>query len=149
VILVALLGLHSCDSGRMSVYAPGDGNNRGVLSCGGAFSRHQVHIAYRGWRRVGCGRVVVVCSSSTGACAMATVRDAGPYGLFRGRLRESHRPGRWRLAPRAARRTGRAPRGWQWRGKVDLSLALWVRLGRPRFLSQVQLLFLPRRPRVS
>ena len=140
-ILVALLGLHSCDSGRLSVYAPGDGHNRGLLACGGEFTKRQEHVAYRRWWKVGCGREVLVCAEATGRCALTTVRDGGPYGVYQGRLRNR------RTATPAERRAGAPREGWQWRGAADLSYKLWIRLGRPPFLSGVQLFFFKRTPR--
>lgn len=137
-LLVALLGLHSYDTGRLSVYAPGDGHNRGELACGGALTRAQEHIAYRKWRKVGCGRRVVVCAEATGRCVETAVRDAGPYGVYLGSLKNA------RVATRIERRTGTPRERWRWRGAADLSHALWARLGRPHFLSKIHLFFLHR-----
>lgn len=116
---------------RLSVYWPGDGHNRGELACGGRFRAEQEHIAVRRWWAVGCERPVMVCTADTGRCATTKVMDAGPYGVTDGR--------RWRLhtAPHAPK----SP--WRYRGGVDLSLALWERLGRPRFLSKATLIWLP------
>jgi len=121
------------------VYAPGDGHNRGLLACGGEFAKRQEHIAYRRWWKVGCGRKVLVCAEATKRCVHTTVRDAGPFGIYRGPLRRAQTEGRWRVCI-----ASRPPEGWKWRGVADLSYALWQRLGRPRFLSRVHLYFLTR-----
>lgn len=129
---------------RLSVYRPGDGFNRGELACGGWFTRTQVHVALRDWRRLGCGRRVLVCAEDTRRCHPATVRDAGPWGIYRGPIRNAVRDGRWRVWTKRV-----PPRGWGWRAGVDLSWALWLRLGRPRGLTWVQIYVLPRVERVS
>lgn len=128
------------DSGALSVYAPNDGWNSGELACGGRFRRGQEHIAYRGWRRVGCNRRVVVCADATWRCVLTTVRDAGPFGIYTGPLRNAVPEGRWRVFTGP----GRPPRGWRYRAVADLSYALWRRLGRPGGLTRVRLFFLPR-----
>jgi hypothetical protein len=135
--LIFFLPLSDIESGALSTYHPGDGHNAGTLSCGGRFNWKQRHIAYRKWRRVGCGRRVLVIAHRTGRAAITTVRDAGPFGIIsRGRRRVY---------------TGStmAPKGWRWRGLADLSWALWVDLGRPPFLSRITLIWLPRQPRPS
>jgi len=134
----------SYDAGRLSAYYPGDGFNRGELSCNDAkFTRSQVHIARRDWRQHGCGRSVLVWSTATGRFALAAVRDSGPWGAYRGRLCRAVADGRWRAFPGLRR----PPKGWKWHASVDLSWGLWIRLGRPSGLSQVHMLFLPREPR--
>lgn len=125
-----LLHMASVDGGKLSYYWPGDGSNGGQLACGGSFTADMEHIAYRGWRRVGCGRLVMVCSERRLTCSFSRVRDAGPFGVVRGRSWKVH--------------TGsRPPAGWRWRAAADLSLALWQRLDRPPALSQVYIMFLP------
>lgn len=128
------------EAGPLSYYAPGDGHNAGTLACGGRFRDDQVHIAYRGWRRVKCGRAVLVYSEQTKRAVLATVRDAGPFGVVTGPLRRAKAEGRWMCWPRS-----KPPPGWRWRAKVDLSVGLWRKLGKPRFLSKVHLVFLPLR----
>jgi len=131
--ILALVLMHaiSVDTGQLSYYFPGDGYNRGVLACGGEFVMEMDHIAHRAWRRMGCGRPVLVCAQQTLSCALTRVRDAGPFGIAR---RKS-----WRV------HTGiRPPAGWHWRAAADLSYGLWQRLGRPRTLSRIHLVFLPR-----
>jgi len=130
----------SYDAGRLSFYWPGDGHNNGLLACGGRFSSDQVHIAYRGWRRVGCRRLVLVCADSSGKCALARVMDAGPFGIYKGRLKGCAAEGRRRVWTKSLT----PPAGWKWRGQADLSVALWKKLGKPRFLTKVRLYFLPR-----
>lgn len=121
------------ESGPLSVYRPGDGSNSGQLACGGAFTKTQIHIAHRRWKKLGCGRLVVVRSRQTGRVVLAAVRDAGPFGIV-------DDAGSWRVWTK-----GRPlPRGWRYRGLTDLSWGLWIRLDRPRFLSRVDLHFLPR-----
>jgi len=110
------------------MYHPGDGHNAGTLACGGRFRVGQEHIAYRGWRRVGCGRRVIVCAATTRKCAVTTVRDSGPWGATDGE--------RWEV------QVPRLREGWRRRAVADLSRALWRRLGRPRFLSRITLVFL-------
>lgn len=131
------------DSGRLSMYAPRDGFNRGVLACSGAkpimFTHSQNHIAYRRWYKVGCGRRVLVCARVTGRCVMSKVMDAGPYGIFRGKLRHARRDGRWKVWTKS-----KPPKGWHWRAVADLSYGLWVRLGKPGGLSHIRLYFLPK-----
>jgi hypothetical protein len=126
--------------GRLSVYFPGDGQNRGKLACGGEFTHAQVHIAYREWWRVGCGRRVLVCTEETGRCALAKVMDAGPFGIYTGELKHARREGRWQVHTSSRP----PPIGWRYRAAADLSIALWEQLGRPRSLSRVSLTFLPR-----
>lgn len=133
------------DSGPLSMYYPKDGWNSGELACGGRFNEHQVHIAYRRWRVVGCGRRVLVCARDTVRCELATVQDAGPFGIYTGPLKNAYREGRWKVFTGP----GRPPKGWRYRAAVDLSVGLWRKLGRPRGLSHVTLTFLPRMPRVK
>ena len=130
------------ETGRLSVYRPGDGWNAGTLSCGGKFTHRQVHIAHRRWRRIGCGTPVIVCSKQTGRCVTAPVRDAGPFGIYRGPLKGAVRDGRWKVWVKS-----KPPPGWKWRGVADLSWGLWKKLGRPRFLSEVTLIYRPRKRR--
>lgn len=130
-ILLALLAL-KVETVPLSAYWPGDGHNSGALACGGRYTADQEHIAVRRWWAVGCGRPVLVCAAQTRRCAITRVRDAGPYGVTDGR-------GRWRV--HTGSRAPEAP--WRYRGGVDLSRALWVRLGRPRFLSRAWLVWLP------
>ena len=148
-ILFATSGLY--DEGRLSMYEPQDGHHSEKLCCGGMMDWTSVHIAYRRWWKVGCGRKVWVCADATGRCALATVRDAGPFGVYTGTFESSKkmlREGRLRVASRAERKRGRPRPGWKWRGQTDLSWALWRKLGKPKFLSRVRLYFLPkRRPR--
>jgi len=137
-LLVGLVGDGTYEVGRFSHYAPGDGSNGGELACGGQFTREQVHIAYRRWYKRGCGSAVVVYSATTGKWKLTTIQDGGPYGIYKGPLKYSHRPGNWRVY------TGsRPPEGWKWRGLLDASYGLWLELGRPRFLSRVHLIVLP------
>lgn len=143
--------------GALSVYHPGDGHNAGTLACGGRFTWQQEHIAIRQWRRVGCGAKARVCvdvqrnadgnddrrvdmvrgvrsgEHSTGAtlaratrtCIWTEVRDSGPWGA-------KHPDGRWEVQIKLQP-------GWYRRAVVDLSWALWVRLGKPRFRSPVHI----------
>ncbi len=130
ILAILLLHATSVDTGNLSYYWPGDGSNHGRLACGGTFTHDMHHIAYRGWRNVGCGRPVLVCAQRTFACAVSRVRDAGPFGIVRGRS--------WRV------HTGvQPPKGWRWRAAGDLSLALWQRLGRPAPLTRIYMVFLP------
>lgn len=142
-LLAALLlpdvGAVRVEWGRLSVYRPGDGWNRGELACGGRYTEHQVHLAHREWRRLGCGRRVQVCAEATGRCVVARIMDAGPWGIYRGPLRNAVPDGRWKVWTRP-----RPPRGWRFRAVTDLSWALWKKLGRPRGLSRVRLAILPR-----
>jgi len=136
VVLVATLslGLQTCvDYGRLSVYSPRDGYNRGELACGGNFTSKQKHIAYRGWRRVGCGRKVLVYAVDTKQCVLTSVQDSGPFGVTQGK--------KWKPHVSLSRHP---PKGWEWRAITDLSHALWIDLGRPRPLTPVLLFFLPR-----
>ena len=127
----------SQDSGALSAYRVNDGRSGEELACGGLFTKEQSHIAYRGWKRVGCGRRVVVCTYDTARCVLTSVRDAGPFGIYRGKLKGAYNDARWSVY------TGpRLPTGWRYRAITDLSWELWKRLGRPRGLSRVRLLFL-------
>lgn len=144
-LLLSFYALHAVagftlETGRLSVYRPGDGFNAGELSCGGKFTAEQVHIAHRRWRRIGCGTPVFVCASATKRCAWATVRDAGPFGIYRGKLKNCVREGRWKVWLKS-----RPPVGWRWRAVVDLSWGLWKKLGRPGGLTKVTLLYQQRR----
>lgn len=130
-------------SGPATHYAPRDGFNAGQLACGGTFKAHQDHIAIRDWKAVGCGRRVLVYSESTKRWATTTVRDAGPYGIVTGPVKNAYREGRWKVWAKVRnKRLVPPPTGWRYRGKVDLSIALWRRLGRPRALSVVRMWFL-------
>jgi hypothetical protein len=140
-LLIAVVLAHApvhVESGRISMYAPNDGSNSGNLACGGRLTHDQVHIAYRRWWKVGCGRKVLVCAEQTGRCVLATVQDGGPYGVYKGRLRNR------RVASKMERKRGRPRKGWKWRGLCDTSPGLYRKLGRPDFLSKVHLFFLPR-----
>lgn len=138
-MLLAPVLASSAESGPVSVYRPGDGMNSGQLACGGSFLPGQRHIAHRRWRSLGCGRPVLVVSRSTGSRVLATVRDAGPFGIVEVLPRAVKRKPRWRVWTQSLR----APLGWRWRGAVDLSYDLWLELGRPRFLTTVTMYFLP------
>jgi len=145
LFLSQLLGfpLGPAETGRLSVYRPGDGSCGTELACGGTFTRTQRHIAHRRWWKHGCGRVVLIHAVQTGRWAAATVQDGGPYGAYRGRLRQCVKEGRYRVASRRERRRGKLRAGWKWRGLTDLSWAVWLDLGRPDFLSEVRLYFFP------
>lgn len=131
------------ESGRLSFYHPGDGNCGEEVACGGPFTWKDRHIAYRHWRKVGCGRLVLIHAIETDRWSAAIVADAGPFGVYHGPLLRCVKEGRYRAASRAERRRGRPRGGWKWRGLTDLSHAVWVDLGRPKFLSEVRLYFLP------
>lgn len=138
VSMVLSLFSSSVDSGGLSVYWPGDGWNGGELCCGGKFTKEQDHIAYRGWPRIGCGGKVVVCSVVTQRCTLTHVRDAGPFGIYRGPLTNAYAEGRWRVFTGP----GRPPKGWRYRAVADLTRPVWRALGRPPGLSPVRLYFL-------
>ena len=140
-----LLAAGEVEVGRLSVYWPGDGFNAGELACGGRFRAEQEHVARRDWRRLGCGRPLVVCALATRRCVLSEVRDAGPFGVYRGPLRNAVREGRWRVWTRSLR----PPPGWRYRAVVDLSRGTWQRLGRPGGLSPVLLYFPPTRGATS
>lgn len=134
--LLCVLASGSPISGGVSVYAPGDGQNAGELACGGAFTGEQKHVALRQWRKLGCGRMLLVLSET--GWAVAPVMDAGPFGIYTGPLAGAVRDRRWKVC------TGpKPPVGWRWRGAMDLSIGLWKSLGRPRFLSRAVVLPLP------
>jgi hypothetical protein len=86
---------------------------------------------------MGCGRLVTVCSLETLRCVKSKVMDAGPFGIYRGKLKNCKPEGRWRRWTRSTR----APKGWKFRAVADLSWGLWKQLGKPRFLSYVYLFF--------
>lgn len=125
--------------GRLSYYWPGDSMRTGrELACSSRRRRRyyepgSVHVALRAWSVLGCGTRVVVCAEATRRCAVAPVYDSGPWGVIRGPLRRAVKEGRWRVW---TKRT--PPKGWRFRAVVDLSRALWVRLGKPRGLSRVR-----------
>lgn len=129
-LLSLILLTSSYDAGRLSHYAPKDGHNRGVLACGGSFSKKQEHIAYRAWKQVGCGRPVLICAEDTFSCSLTKVRDAGPFGVTKGKS--------WRVHVGV-----NPPRGWKFRAAADISNGLWRRLGKPKHLSRIYLVFLP------
>lgn len=144
-VVLSQHGIHdlkgfTVDSGRLSVYRPNDGFNHGKLSCGGTLTYKSNHIAYRKWRKVGCGRPVLVCAAHTDRCVWSKVMDAGPFGIYKGSLRNCVRDGRWRVWTKS----WTAPKGWKFRGVADLSWGLWVKLGRPKFLTKVTLYFPPK-----
>ncbi|MCU0912957.1 MAG: hypothetical protein MUC88_00165 [Planctomycetes bacterium] len=119
--------------GALSVYHPGDGHNHGELACGGRLTWQSEHIAIRRWRGR-CGARVRVCVGGGRRCVWSTVRDSGPWGATDGR--------RWEVQIRLKR-------GWRRRAVVDLSWALWVKLGRPPFLSRVTLEIVREAPLIS
>jgi len=107
--------------GALSMYAPNDGHNRGILACTGApFTDDQIHIALRQWKRL-CGRRAIVCTRRR--CAVARVMDSGPWGATC--------DGKYRVI------RGALPPGCRWRAVTDLSYGLWRKLGRPRNRSKV------------
>ena len=120
-------------AGPSSAYAPNDGHNSGNLACGGKFTAKQEHVALRRWRTYGCGSRVFLFSPSTMRWHYGTVMDGGPYGIV-------NKKGAWRVWTRP-----RPPKGWSWRGAVDMSIGMWKKMGRPRFLSRVYLLVMPAR----
>lgn len=120
--------------GALSIYHVGDGMSGLELACGGRFKPDQEHIAIRQWRGR-CGAKVRVCAAATGRCVWSVIKDAGPFGCV-------NATGRWRNCVRGRRA------GESWRGVVDLSRPLWIKLGRPPFLSRVRVeIYTPRRPR--
>lgn len=131
-VLLWKTGILAYKEGPLSTYAPGDGYNRGKLACGDRpFTRQQRHIALRDYDRHGCGSPVLVQAISTGKIAAGTVEDAGPFGAVK-QKGKGYRV--W---------TGRRPpKGWRWRGAVDISVGMWVSLGRPRFLTYARILIL-------
>lgn len=131
------LGISHMETGRLSMYHPGDGHCGKQTACGNSFTMKSHHIAHRRWYRLGCGREVIVCADDTEKCVATTVQDGGPYGIYFGKMRHAVKEGRWKVWTKA-----RPPKGWKWRAIVDLSWALWVDLGKPRALSRVQLYFL-------
>lgn len=132
----------SHEAGRLSFYAPNDGHNRGILACNSKrFTHTQEHIAYRRYYKVGCGCKVIVCVEATQRCALTKVMDAGPFGIYKPPLRHAVRDGRYKVWPAL-----KPPPGWRWRGLVDISIALWHRLGKPPFLSRVHLFFIKAKP---
>jgi hypothetical protein len=106
------------------------------------YRRGSVHVAIREWRKIGCGTKVVVCAHKTARCAVAPVLDSGPWGIYRGKMKNAVKEGRWRVYTRSYV----PPKGWKFRGLVDLSRELWRRLGRPRGLTGVTV-YVPRRRR--
>lgn len=109
--------------GALSTYHVGDGMSGTELACGGRFDPAQEHVAIRQWRGR-CGLPTRVCAAATKRCVWTTVRDSGPWGAVDDK-------GVWRVWPRPL------PQGWRRRGVVDLTGPLWIRLGRPPFLSPV------------
>ena len=134
------------EEGRLSWYKPNDGFNSGELSCGGRFTNKQMHIAHRRWKSRGCGRKVLVCTDNTDKCVLTKVWDAGPYGIYKGKLRNAVKEGRWKNWPKP-RSNPTPPKNWKWRAHVDLSYALWLKLGKPNALSRVRLYFMPKKPK--
>lgn len=110
-------------AGSLSVYHFGDGMSGTELACGGQFTPQQSHVAIRQWRGL-CGAKARVCAEATGRCVWTTVRDSGPWGAVDER-------GRWHVWPKPL------PKGWHRRAIADLTLPLWVELGRPPFLSSI------------
>jgi hypothetical protein len=129
-------------TGRLSVYKPNDGWNSGYMACGGKLYRKESrHIAVRRWSRR-CNAPVIIYATATRRWAIATVQDAGPFGIYKPPLFPLKRlkpEGRWKVWTK-----GSPPPGWQWRGVADLSLQTWIDLGKPRFLSKIHLWFLKR-----
>jgi hypothetical protein len=117
--------------GALSVYSPGDGHNAGALACGGRLTWASHHVALREWRGR-CGQRARVCAYATRRCVWTTVQDSGPWGEACGA------PGRPGGIWRGQTRTLRASAGCRRRAVVDLTWALWVALGRPPFLSRVE-----------
>ena len=144
IVWAASLFSGPSDYGRLSAYHPNDGHNAGRLSCRGEFTWEQNHIAYRKWRKMGCKRPVLVCSMRTARCVLSQVRDAGPFGIYTGKLKNCKAEGRWKLWTRI-----RPPKGWKFRAVADLSWNLWKQLGKPRFFSHIALFFLKKTPSES
>lgn len=107
-------------AGALSIYHPNDGHNKGELACGGRFTWKQDHIAIRQWYGR-CNAPAQVCVVG-GKCVWTKVRDSGPWGATKGK--------KWEVQIKLKK-------GWRRRAIVDLSWALWKRLGKPRFLSKV------------
>ena len=137
--IISLLSGFHYEVGRFSHYAPNDGHNGGELACGGQYTHEQEHIAYRKWYRKGCGSYVLVYSADTGKLNLTTIQDGGPYGIYKGHLRDSFRKGNWAVYTGAT-----PPAGWRWRGLIDASYGLWVALDKPAFLSRVHVVHAPR-----
>ena len=115
--------------GMSSAYHPGDGHSGPELACGGRFTWASHHVAIRQWRGL-CGAPVRVCVRRR--CVWTTVQDSGPWGAVRGK--------RWEVQIRLKP-------GWRRRGVVDLSYAVWLELGKPRFLSPIRVEVYRARPR--
>lgn len=155
-VLKMIIKSEGYEAGPLSFYKPGDGYNHGELSCGGRLTNQTRHIAHRRWKQLGCNRRVLLYATVTGKWAVSHVRDAGPFGIikkeqerqkwkskYNQRCCTQHQslkgPGHWRMWTKSYQ----APKGWKWRGVTDLSVALWKDLGRPPFLSQIHIWFLP------
>jgi len=138
LLLIGLLAQGEYQSGPLSHYAPRDGWNEGTLSCGGQFDFRQNHIAHRRWKRLGCGRAVLVFAEKTGRFSLSRVWDSGPWGACKGKRAKARAEGRWMVWTKY-----KLPKGWRRPGLTDLSDFLWKKLGKPPFLSKVHLLFLP------
>ena len=109
--------------GALSIYHPRDGHNAGALACGGKLTWQSRGIAIRQWRGHCHARARVCVGPHLRRCAWTTVEDSGPWGAARGR--------EWQVQIRLRP-------GWYRRAVVDLPWALWVELGKPRFLSRVR-----------
>lgn len=136
-----LLKVMAVRTGPLSYYHPGDGNCGKTTACGKRFTFAQEHIALRDWYRLGCGRKVYVCAHATRRCATTRVGDGGPYVVYPQAL--SYRQALKRRRFKVWVKT-RPPRGWRFREVADLSHGLWLKLGKPRYRSNITIVVLPR-----
>ncbi len=126
-------------SGPLSTYTPGDGFNHGRKSCGGQLSHQDLHVAIRGWNHYKCGTQVLLCARTTQKCLLSFIGDSGPWGATR--------EGCWAVFSGV-----KPPPGWKYRAIADLPPAAWKALGKPRFLSKIDIwilnpkYFVPYRP---
>lgn len=123
--------------GALSTYSVGDGYSGLELACGGRFKRSSHHVAIREWKGR-CGLKARVCVLVRdplihARCRWTTVRDSGPWGAV-------DTQGNWHCWPKPL------PKGWRRRAVVDLTYALWVDLGKPRFLSPIRIEVFRRKP---
>ena len=149
--LSLLLALSSVrvETGRATVYYPGDGHCGPTRADGRPFRVGDDHVAHR---RIALGTRGILCSGRTGKCVATAVRDRGPFGTFRAnvpheacpkrrakklapkfRSCDEGRPMCWRGSRGCYRVRTKPKPGWKYRGHLDLTRPVAKALGHRAF----------------
>jgi hypothetical protein len=121
VILLLLLTGFFAESGKATIYYPGDGHCGTIKANGKTFKRTDSHIAHR-WLPLGTSGVL--CNLRTKRCTRTIVEDRGPWGAVIPCARYKKDP----TSRFPARKIGRGKRCRVWQTQIKLKDG-WSRRG--------------------